>query len=140
MWIVRSLLIVSCVVLVSCRDSVANQQEAMLTLASAVTKLSSAIESTCRYKSPPGNVRDSDLISLSTKHDPSLAQPFVGYTLRAKCEDKHGVVLVCNRAGTRALIEDSACTSKLDFHHWEKPTAVPCAYTVPVAIMCPSEQ
>ena len=138
MWVVRAVLIVSCVVLVSCRNSVADNRETMLTLASAVTKLSNVIESTCRYKNPPGNISDADLIALSTKHDPSLVQPFGAYTLRAKCEEKHGVVLVCDKGATRALIEDSACTSRLDIHHWEKPNPPPCAFTTPVAIMCPA--
>ncbi len=137
MLITRVVLISICLILVGCRDSSADPREEMLTLASAVTKLSNVVESTCRYKNPPENTRDANLITLSTRHDPSLVYPFGGYTLRAKCESNHGVVLVCNKEATRALIEDSACTSKLDIHHWEQPNPTPCVFTMPVAIMCP---
>lgn len=137
MFIARIVVISVCLVIVGCRDSVASYQEEMYTLASAVTKLSSAIEATCRYRNPPKTVRDAELILLSTRRDPSLLYPFTGYSLRAKCEENHGVVLVCNKAATYALIEDFACTSRLDIHHWQRPNPLPCNFTAPVAAVCP---
>ena len=54
-------------------------------------------------------------INLAVEDDPGLLVPFEDYVLKAKCENQQGVVLVCNSAGDRALLEDAGCTTRLDF-------------------------
>jgi hypothetical protein len=44
--------------------------------ASALTKLSAAVESTVRYKNPPTGLDDRELLALSTRHDPALLDNF----------------------------------------------------------------
>jgi hypothetical protein len=79
--------------------------EEMYIKASALTKLSAAVESTVRYKSPPSDLDESELLKLATRHDPVLLENFNGYKVRVLCQDRHSVVLVCDAAGTQALLE-----------------------------------
>ena len=47
-------------------------REEMYIKASALTKLSAAVESTVRYKNPPPGLNDRELLTLATRHDPAL--------------------------------------------------------------------
>lgn len=120
----------------ACRGEALSSDEAMLTLASATTKLSAAVESTCRYKRPPQGTEDSALIARATAHDPSLVQPFSELVLKARCEERHGVVLVCNGSGDKALLEDSGCTGAFDRHAWREQGAPGCQYALALAQLC----
>ncbi len=78
--------------------------------ASALTKLSAAVESTVRYKKPPPDLDDDELLKIATRHDPALLENFRSYKLRVLRQERHSVVLVCDAADTRALLEDAGCT------------------------------
>lgn len=109
--------------------------ESMYVTASALTKLSASVESTVRYKNPPEDISDSDLLKLATRHDPSLLGPFAGYTIKVLREDRHAVVLVCSEDGTRGLLEDAGCTAAMDKHVWQvKENA--CVFTLSVREVC----
>jgi hypothetical protein len=57
--------------LASCTSSQRGpDSEEMYVKASALTKLSAAVESTVRYKNPPPDLGDSELLELATRHDP----------------------------------------------------------------------
>lgn len=68
------------------------------------------MESTVRYKNPPSDLDESELLKLATRHDPVLLENFNGYKVRVLRQDRHSVVLVCDAAGTQALLEDAGCT------------------------------
>jgi hypothetical protein len=110
----------------------------MYTKASALTKLSAAVESTVRYKNPPPELNDWQLLTLATRHDPALLDNFKGYRVRVLRQARHSVVLVCNTSGTRALLEDAGCTGPTDRHRWMgKPEA--CEFTTSIAEVCGSD-
>jgi hypothetical protein len=111
----------------------------MLILGSALTKLSTAVESTVRYKHPAEELTDAQLLVLSTKHDPSLFEPFVKYTVRVQRRDRHAVVLVCTKDGGHGLLEDAGCTAVLDRHLWEGKATRPCEFTLNVEDVCKAE-
>jgi hypothetical protein len=111
------------------------QREAMLTQASALTKLSSAMESLIRYGQPQPGLDDATLLAEGTREDPALMTPFAGFKVRVLNKDRHAVVLVCTKDGQRALLEDAGCTGKMDVHHWEL-AAAPCEFSVSVANAC----
>ncbi len=115
----------------------ARSDSEMNELASALTKVSSAVESTVRYKKTDGGERDMGLLTIATQHDPGLLDPFKGYALRAKSEAKHGVVLVCTPDGQTALLEDAGCTARMEAHHWKANPPLPCAFTLDLAKVCP---
>lgn len=133
-WI--AIILVASVSLLGCREGNAMDPEAMLRLASALTKLSAAVESTCRYKNPPEGLRDAGLVSFATRHDPSLSVPFRDYVVRGKCEERHGIVLVCTKDDGRALLEDTGCSARLDAHLWQAEPPRACEFTVKVEQAC----
>jgi hypothetical protein len=110
-------------------------REEMYIKASALTKLSAAVESTVRYKNPPSGLDERDLLMLATRHDPVLLDNFKGYIVRVLRERRHSVVLVCDTSGTRALLEDTGCSGPMDRHRWMgKPE--PCEFTTNIAEVC----
>ncbi len=131
-----TIIFITTVTLVGCRDSNAMDPEAMLRLASALTKLSAAVESTCRYKNPPEGLRDAGLIELAIRHDPAISRPFHDYVVRGKCEARHGFVLICTKEDGRALLEDTGCSARLDAHLWQAESPKACEFTVKVEQAC----
>lgn len=109
--------------------------EEMYIKASALTKLAAAVESTVRYKNPPPELSESELLTLATQHDPVLLENFKGYKVRALQRDRHSVVLVCDPIADRALLEDAGCTGPMDRHRWmDKPE--PCEFSVDLSEVC----
>jgi hypothetical protein len=111
------------------------EREDMYIKASALTKLSAAVESTVRYKNPSPELNDWELLTLATRHDPVLLDNFTGYRVRVLRQARHSVVLVCDTSGTRALLEDAGCSGPMDRHRWMgKPE--PCEFTIDTAAVC----
>jgi len=109
--------------------------EEMYIKSSALTKLSAAVESTVRYKNPPAEVDESELLALATRHDPVLLENFRGYKVRVRREARHSVVLVCDASGTRALLEDTGCTGPMDNQRW-KEKSQPCEFSIDTRAVC----
>jgi hypothetical protein len=110
-------------------------REEMYIKASALTKLSAAVESTVRYKNPPLGLSDRQLLTLATRHDPALLDNFKGYSVRVLRQARHSIVLVCDTSGTRALLEDVGCSGPMDRHRW-MGKAEPCEFTIDTAAVC----
>ena len=103
--------------------------------ASALTKLSAAVESTVRYKNPPSNLTDEQLLELATLHDPILLENFKGHKVRVLREGRHSIVLVCDTSGDRALLEDAGCTGRMDRAHWTGKSE-PCELSIDPRQQC----
>jgi hypothetical protein len=104
--------------------------------ASALTKLSAAVDATARFQQLPEKLSDADLLLLSTSHEPSLLQPFANFTIRLLRIGPSSAVLICQPDGGKALLEDTGCTSKLDRHHWSSEPAAACEFTLDVKTLC----
>ncbi len=111
-----------------------DNSEEMYIKASALTKLSSAVEGIVRYESFPDTLSDQNLLKLSAEDDPSLLEPFNGYVLKVNREFNHAIVLVCNSDGTQGLLEDAGCTAAFDKHLWQKKAS--CAFTIQSNLVC----
>jgi hypothetical protein len=109
--------------------------EEMYVKASALTKLSAAVESTVRYKNPPSELGESELLALATRHDPVLLENFKGYRVKVLRKDRHSIVLVCDAAGTRALLEDAGCTGSMERERW-KGKLTPCEFSIDTTAVC----
>ncbi len=112
--------------------------EEMYIRASALTKLSAAVESTVRYKNPPPELNERELLVLATRHDPILLENFRGYQIKVLSKDRHSVVLVCDASGTRALLEDAGCTGPMDRERW-KGKQEPCKFSIDARAVCHKE-
>lgn len=111
-----------------------NERE-MNYLASALTKVSAAVDATVRYRRPAESLTEDDLLQLATAHDTALMRPFIGMTVRVLRIGRDSAVLVCEPRGGRALLEDAGCTAKLDVHRWSA-SADRCEFTLDVAKVC----
>jgi hypothetical protein len=125
-------------VVTACIAGAGFDDEAMLIKASQLTKLSTVVESTVRYKNPPADLDEQSLLKLSTQHDPQLLENFSGFKVRVLSKERHGVVLICTEDGQRGLLEDAACTLALDRHHWKDSQNQPCEFTVATETSCPA--
>ncbi len=121
----------------ACADDNRLTNESMQIKAAQLTKLSSAVESTVRYKNPPADMDEQGLLKLATQHDPQLLANFDGLKVRVLAKKRHSIVLVCTEDGRRGLMEDAACTAALDQHLWKKPQT-PCQFTLDTATACPA--
>ncbi len=129
------LFVVALTFVAGCRVSGADEEE-MYRLASALTKLSAAVEATVRYEDPQPGIGEQELLRLATQHDPALLRPFENYTVRAMSQDRHAIVLLCTKDKTRGLIEDAGCSAKLDAHLWQANPPKACEFTVKVEQAC----
>lgn len=111
--------------------------EDMYIKASALTKLSSAVEATVRYEQPSPNLTDDELLKLSVEADPAQLEPFAGYVLKVNRDFNHAIVLVCNSDGTQGMLEDAGCTAALDKHLWQQKAS--CEFTLSSDIVCVSD-
>lgn len=132
----RLALVAVLISLSGCGHFALSPSEKMLPTGSALTKLSAAVESAVRYKNPPPNLNDEELLAFATKHDPSLLTPFSSYRLRVLRQDAHAVILVCTKDGNKALFEDAGCTGPMDKNLWELSPALPCEFTLKVQDVC----
>lgn len=105
-------------------------------LASALTKLSAAVDATARYGQLPAAATGADLLAASTAEDPALVAPFAGYTIRVQQLGRFSAVLICDRQGATALLEDAGCTAKLDEHRWSAPSPQRCEFTLNLNAVC----
>ena len=104
--------------------------------ASALTKLSSSVEATVLFRNPPPTASDAELLRLSTADNPELLRSFEPFTLRVLRHAQGVIVLVCDRAGRTALLEDASCTARLDRHHWRDAAGSPCDFTLKMPEVC----
>ncbi len=129
--------IVFSLIATACLEGEQPSDEVMLIKAAQLTKLSSAVESTVRYKNPPAGLDDQGLLKLATQHDPQLLANFDGLKVRVLAKERHSVVLVCTADGQHGLMEDAACTVALDQQLW-KNAQTPCEFTVNTITVCPT--
>lgn len=133
----RLSLIIIVFLLFGCASAQARSEGEMNELGSALTKLSSSVESTVRYKKQGAGLSDEQLLLLSTQHDPAILEPFQGYYLRVLRQGGHSAVLVCTPDGSTALLEDAGCTARMEQHHWRKIPERPCEFTLNLNAVCP---
>lgn len=132
-----TLIIVSYVLLIQGCASVPKSEkynELMNIKASALTKLSAAVETTVSIDMPDEGVSDEEIFKISTEDDPSLLDPFAGYLLKINRDNGHAVILMCTSDEKVGLLEDAGCTFKMDEHLWQKKNK--CEFTISTNVIC----
>lgn len=119
-----------------CSAATAQSEREMNDKASALTKLSAAVETTVRFRHPSPLLSEDQLLKLSTAHDPRLLTLFKDYSVRVLRDQRRAVVMLCTPDRDRALLEDAACTVKLDRHHWRTSPGLPCEFSLKAATAC----
>lgn len=109
----------------------------MMIRASALTKLSTAVEAAVRYEAEASAGLDGQaLLAFAARDDAVLLERFAGLELRVARGDRHASVLLCSPDGSQALLEDAGCTSALDRHAWREAEAAPCEFRLDLAALC----
>lgn len=108
----------------------------MNAMASALTKLSAAVDATVRYDNPPAGLSDTELVRIATAHDPSLVVPFAKLDVQVQRDGQNSSVLICRARAGQAMLEDAGCTTMVERHHWKSPTALACVPTINLATAC----
>lgn len=109
-------------------------EETVYTLASAMTKLSAAVDVYVAEKAPFQSQDDEAIIISSVQHDPSLLTPFKPYLLKLRIEGRNSVVMLCTANGDRSLIEDAGCKVGVERRHY--PQVMPCTFTLSPSAEC----
>ncbi|MDH2234208.1 hypothetical protein N5K37_30270 [Delftia tsuruhatensis] len=112
-----------------------NEQE-MNSLASALTKVSAAVDATVRYKRSADDLEDAQLLQASVAHDPALLKPFDTQRIRVLRVELDSSVLVCDANSEIALLEDVGCTPQLDANRWRDAPQVGCVFTLDLKKVC----
>lgn len=109
------------------------------TLAAKMMNLSAAVESYFSgLAGPPLGMEDKEILELATEHDDELlAREFKRYPLKVDYQAGHAVLLLCNKDGDRALMEDVGCSAALDRKAFDQK--LPCAFTLKVNAACEVE-
>ncbi|WP_372825893.1 hypothetical protein [Polaromonas sp.] len=115
----------------------AQDNRQMYAKASALTKLSAAVEATVLYRNPSPTLSDDELLKLVAANDPTLLKEFDGFKVRVLRESQGVVLLVCKTKADLALLEDASCTAKLDRHHWRDSAKNLCEFTLKTVEVCP---
>jgi hypothetical protein len=113
-----------------------HSEEAMMTMAAALTKVSSATEANLLYGSPTEGQSDDEFLNQSVAHDPQLLVPFSGYRIKAMRSNGHTAILVCTKDGASALLEDAGCTAAMDKHRWRDDPKSGCEFTLDLSTLC----
>lgn len=132
--IYRFIAVLAICVVTACATNPSVQE--MNYLASALTKVSAAVDATARYRQPANGLPEAELLQLSTAHDPELMKPFNGLTIRVLRDGRDSAVLVCEARGGKALLEDAGCTAKLDQHRWNIGGVDRCEFTLDIKKAC----
>lgn len=114
----------------------AQDERQMYAKASALTKLSAAVEATVLYRNSSADLTDQELLRLSTASDPALLQEFDTFILRVDRGTQAVTILVCGPDAGSALLEDASCTAKPDRHHWRDAPESPCSFTLKLHDVC----
>lgn len=80
------------------------------------------------------DIQGQELIARATRGDPALLDGLRGFFIDAWHDGNSSLVLVCDRAGGQALVEDAGCTHAIDAERWREPS--PCAFTLTQAPLC----
>lgn len=118
----------------ACAQSVSENE--MLIAASALTKVSAAVEAMERYGNPPPDLVGQAFLESATAHDPVLLQRLADYQVRVLRKERHTVLLVCDSRGEQALLEDAGCTGALDSHRWQGDAATRCEFSIDPSEVC----
>ncbi len=107
-------------------QSALDHADSMITLSKAIDVVADTV--------PPDAIDDQVFNALGSSRKSELLAPFTGYDLKARIQDKHAVILLCNKKG-EGLLEDATCTARLDSL---RPPASPCKFMLDVKRVCSS--
>lgn len=137
MYAIRLLALTLIVLLPACSRAQGVPARDVQELASALTKVASAVESTVHVKKQAAALQDMDLLRKATEHDPDLLTPFRPFVLRAEQNGDHAIIVVCRNG--EIMLMDATCTRRADQPPPELKPGSSCLIPPPlVSKLCPS--
>ncbi len=112
------------------------QERDMNHLASALTKVSAAVDAKVRYENYPASASSEELLNAVAQVDPPLMKNFDGQVLRVLRQGEDSAVLLCEAGPGRALLEDAGCTAAMDVHRWSLAAPQRCEFTLNLKAVC----
>ena len=112
------------------------QERDMNHLASALTKVSAAVDVKVRYEDFPANAPSEELLKAVAQGDAPLMRNFDGRVLRVLRQGEDSAVLLCEAGPGRALLEDAGCTAAMDAHRWSSAAPQHCEFTLNLKAVC----
>lgn len=103
-------------------------------LADDVAQIAAKLDGCIKYENPPPGFSGKELIDYCTSRTPRLAKALDGYVVKVEHNSNNAILLVCSPDGSKALLEDTACTKHFDHHHWQN--SVPCGFTLKLPEAC----
>ena len=77
-----------------------------------------------------------NLVALACGRDETLCAAVSEFHISVKRDGDNAMLILCTKDQQRALIEDIACTPKIDFRPWEQGV-LPCVFTLDAVNACP---
>lgn len=121
----------------SCATSLGSEDEEIADKAVSLGYVAVAVDGFVRYGSPAPDLTGPALVREATSQNPELLEPLAGYYLTARQENGLTSVLMCDDELTRAIAEDSGCTSaRLDAPIWRNSPGTACEFQLVLDIVC----
>lgn len=106
-------------------------------LSTKMVNLSSAVNTYFADLTKAPTDSDATILQDATRHDKRLLAPdFQPYVLKVQYQSPYAVLLLCSKDGTRAIMEDAGCSSRLDR---QVTHVAPCEFTLRVSRGCQVE-
>ena len=122
---------------VSCQHCIVGDNEDQQKALGALRNLSKTMEACYKYDNPSPKLQGRDLLNYCTQHNPRLRRFFDNFTVKSRYDQGYAIVLICSKDGSRWLMEDMSCTSKMDKPPSEKEVNRPCVFTLEAKGTCP---
>lgn len=102
----------------------------MIALKAPFARLTQSVNSAMRYKAVPPNLNDLEIVKFATASNPALLTPFQNYNICVKAIGSETVLLLCDSANGRSLLEDISSTPFTDEERWRNSTVASGCYFI----------
>lgn len=130
-------LAVAVFLVVSCASSYGSEDEEFADKAVSLGYVAVAVDGYIKFGNPPPALNGPELVKEATKQNPDLLKPLADYFVTARRDGHLSSVLLCNKEKTRAIAEDSGCTSaRLDGPLWKEIPDANCNFQLDLMTVC----
>ena len=130
-------LAVAVFLVVSCASSYGSEDEEFADKAVSLGYVAVAVDGYIKFGNPPPNLTGPDLVKEATKQNPDLLKPLADDFVTARRDGSLSAVLLCDKGKTRAIAEDSGCTSaRLDGPLWKQAPGAKCDFQLDLIAVC----
>jgi hypothetical protein len=108
----------------------------MMALESNLPAIADAVDSQVTDVGASPDLDGVALVAAATAHDPTLMAAFKNWYVTAHKQNGFTSVLVCDSERRYAVLEDTACTSRLDATLWREQPQTSCDFKLDLPVLC----